>query len=163
MRRRENDILRSDPHIVLEQEDMMLVLDTGLEQDETEVVQATPKKVVIIDDNPVIVRLYSRLFQRAGFHPLSADNGIGGLKLILAKKPEAAVIDCHMSGLSGFEICRAVRKNENYSHTLLVLFTGDDEPEQRKKALDAGADGVVLKSPDASVLVEAVINLLNKE
>ncbi len=163
LRRRGNDILRPDPHIVLEQDDMLLVFDVGESKDETEVVLAAPKKIVVIDDNPVIVRLYSRLFQRAGFHPLTADNGIDGLKLILAAKPEAAVVDYHMPGLSGIEICRSVRKSADEFHTLLVLFSGSDEPNLRKKALDAGADEVVLKSADASELVEAVINLLNHQ
>ena len=64
-----------------------------------------------------------------------------------------------MPELSGVEICRRVREDADCSQVPLVLFTGDDEPEQRQKALAAGADAVVVKSPDASELVEAVVDL----
>ena len=165
LRRSEKDTLRPDPHIVLKQDDMLLVLDTSLEDVDPDVVQqaTAPKKVVIVDDNPVIVRLYSRLFQRAGFHPVTADNGSDGLKLILAVKPDAAVIDCHMPELSGIEICRRVREDADCSKVPLVLFAGADEPEQRQNALAAGADAVVVKSPDASELVEAVVDLTGSQ
>ena len=152
------DILRPDPHLQLQEGDMVLVLDEEREEDSIEI--TPPKKLVIVDDNPVIVRLYSRLFQKAGFNPLTAGNGIDGLAMIMEEKPAAAVIDSKLPGLSGIEVCRNIREDEELNDVKLILFTGDVEKKTVKEALEAGADEVVLKSPEVSEVIDAVLHLL---
>ena len=62
--------------------------------------------------------------------------------------------------MTGIEICQGVRKNEDCQGIKLILFTADNQPETRKNALNAGADAVVLKSPEASEVIETVIQAL---
>jgi len=121
------------------------------------------QKVVIVDDNPVILRLYTRLFQKAGFHPLTATSGEEGLDLILLEKPAAAVIDFLLPVLSGIEVCQRIRASEDCRQTKLILFTASDEPDTHRRALHAGADAVIEKSPDASEVIAAVMNALREE
>ncbi len=145
----------------LKSTDMLLVIDE--EQDEEKQLSkrvSEPQKLVIVDDNPVFLKLYTRLFQKAGFHPVTATNGREGLNLIMQGKPAAAVMDFMLPILSGIDICKQVRATENCRGTKLILFTGDDRPETRKSALNAGADAVVLKSPEASEVVETVVQIL---
>lgn len=161
MRRGDRDFLKPETGQILMDGDMLLVLDDPRNTENLpEIVAAVPRKLVIVDDNPVIVRLYSRLFQKAGFHPLTAGNGEQGLRLILDEKPDAAVIDYKLPGISGIDMCRKIRENQGFDQVKLILFTGDDEPQTRKMAFEAGADDVVLKSPDASEVIDAVVHLL---
>jgi voltage-gated potassium channel len=164
LRRRDRDMLQPDPAIILEVDDILLILDVT-EEGESDLVtkEIVPRKVVIVDDNPVIVRLYSRLFQKAGFHPICADNGEDGLNLIFQEKPEAAVVDLMLPGCSGIDVCRAVRNSDVGKDIRLILFTSDEEKETRDKAIEAGADKVVVKSPEASEVIEQVIQLLQKK
>ena len=122
-----------------------------------------PQTVAIVDDNPVILKLYMRLLHRAGFVPLTAKNGSEAVKLIIEEKPDAAVIDFMLPVLSGIEVCKKVRAERTCDHVKLILFTGDEQAETRERALKAGANAVVIKSPQASELVETVIYLLQQD
>ena len=161
LRRNGRDSIFPDLKTKLESTDMLLVIDKRQdEKNQLENHQLKPQKLVIVDDNPVILRLYTRLFQKAGFHPMTAVDGREGLDLIIRVKPVAAVIDFMLPVMSGIEICQGVRKNKDCQGIKLILFTADNQPETRKSALNAGADAVVLKSPEASEVIETVIQAL---
>jgi len=160
LRRNGHDFIFPDLKTKLESTDMLLVIDERQDEKNQLENQLEPQKLVIIDDNPVILRLYTRLFQKAGFYPLTAAGGREGLDLIIREKPVAAVIDFMLPFMSGIEICQGVRKNEDCQGIKLILFTADKQPETRKNALNAGADAVVLKSPEASEVIETVIQAL---
>ncbi len=162
LRREGVDRLMPDPKTVLVDGDQIMVLDEGGDERE----KAFPshrksKRVVIIDDNPVIVKLYTRLFQKAGFAPITANNGQDGLDLILKTQPKAAVIDYDLPAMSGIEVCTNVRNRLNGSRIKLILFTADKSAETRESALEAGADAVVVKSSDASEIIHTVNDFLN--
>ena len=114
------------------------------------------KKIVLIDDNPVIRRLYTRLFQKAGFHLLTAATGSEGYNLLVAEKPDAGIIDYELPDMSGLDICKRVRQETEFDNTRLFLFTAHDDPETRQEANAAGVDTIVIKSPDASEIVNTV-------
>ncbi len=160
LRRNGHDFIFPDLKTKLESTDMLLVIDERQDEKNQLENQLEPQKLVIIDDNPVILRLYTRLFQKAGFYPMTAADGREGLDLIIREKPVAAVIDFMLPVMTGIEICQGVRKNEDCQGIKLILFTADNQPETRKNALNAGADAVVLKSPEASEVIETVIQAL---
>jgi len=161
LRRADVDRLQPPSETVVRPGDQLLIISersdlTACEEE----VRAAPKKIVIIDDNPVIVRLYARLFQRAGFHPLTADNGDSGLALIVKEKPAAAVVDFMLPGLSGLEVCRQVRQVVPHEPIKLVVFTADDTPILRDRCLAAGADEVIVKSSETAEIIGVVSRML---
>ncbi|MFH2000546.1 MAG: NAD-binding protein [Planctomycetota bacterium] len=164
LRRENQDQICPDPTIELACRDMLFVLD---EEQETELSPSQqrpiePQKLVIVDDNPVILRLYTRLFQKAGFHVHTADNGRDGLEIILRERPAAAVIDFMLPKLSGINVCAEVCAAGFSPDTKLILFTADDDPETRASALRAGADAVVVKSPEAAEVIDTVFKILKQ-
>jgi voltage-gated potassium channel len=163
LQRDQKDRLFPDDETTLQKIDMILFMDEvcTLEENGTES-KTAPPKLVIIDDNPVILTLYTRLFQKAGFHPLTAENGEEGFSLIVKEKPVAAVIDYMLPVLSGIDVCRKLREEEASQNIKLILFTADDHPDTRSRALAAGADEVVVKSPEASEVVHTVTQILSK-
>ncbi len=162
LRRDGGDHLMPDPKTVLLDGDQIMVLDEGIdERVEPYPSHRNAKRLVIIDDNPVIVKLYTRLFQKAGFSPMTANNGQDGLDLILKTEPNVAVIDYDLPAMSGIEVCNNVRRQLNGSHIKLIMFTADKSPETRESALEAGADAVVVKSSDASEVIRTVNEFLN--
>jgi voltage-gated potassium channel len=155
------DEIFPDQNTVLKTEDKILILK-GLSnpRSTTQSFETEVQKLVIVDDNPVILSLYNRLFRKAGFHPLTAANGREGLNLILSEKPAVAVIDFMLPILSGVEVCRKVRVDPANRDIKLILFTADDQSETKRRALNAGADAVVVKSPNASEVVETVLKIM---
>ncbi len=119
-----------------------------------------PKKIVLIDDNPVIRRLYTRLFQKAGFNILTAVNGREGYEMIMAERPDAAVVDFMLPDISGLDVCRQVRAQDIGREMKLFLFTSDNQDETREKALAAGVNTVVIKSPEAQEIIAIMKNVL---
>jgi len=158
-RRNGNDILEPSPNMLLTARDNLLALIQAPEG-ETQSREKTDKRLVIVDDNPVILSLYTRLFKRAGFNPITAKNGREGVEIIKKERPLAAVIDFMLPVLSGIDVCRLVRQDPLCSHTRLILFTSDNQPETRQRALEAGANEVIIKSPEASEVVETVVKLI---
>ncbi|MBU1233035.1 MAG: NAD-binding protein [Proteobacteria bacterium] len=158
IRRDGKDMLAPTADTRLVQGDMLLVVHVrGVEVNEVRLEQ--PQKIVLVDDNPVIRRLYTRLFQKAGFNIITASTGREGCDLILEEKPDAAVVDYRLADISGLEICEFVRKSEGGQDVKLFLFTADESLEVRENALKVGVDVVVLKSPDAG----EIVNLVRRE
>ncbi len=157
------DVLSPEAEARLKSGDSILVIKgfAGIANSE-ECTGAEHKKVVIVDDNPVTLRLYSRLLQRAGFIPITAVNGLEAVDVIIREKPEAAVIDFMLPVLSGIEVCKEVRGVDTCSDVKLILFTGDDQPETQRRAMEAGADYFVLKTPESSELIETVIKAISE-
>lgn len=161
LRRGASDRLQPDPETLLEAGDQLLVLSEAAAADSPCPEVPVPlKKLVLIDDNPIILKLYTRLFRKAGFAPLTAANGRDGLDLIRRERPPAAVIDFMLPLMSGVEVCREIRCSPGCERIKLVLFTADERPETKQRALQAGADAVVLKSPEAREVIEEVIRVL---
>ena len=163
LRKNNQDSIFPDPLIKLESGDKLLVLDEKQNKSDHSIRRLGRKKVVIVDDNPVILRLYTRLFQKAGFHPITATNGREGVDVIIREKPAAAVIDYMLPVLSGIEVCRQVRASKDSQKTKLIIFTADSNQETHKRSVDAGTDAVVVKSAEASEVIEVVVRMLRKD
>jgi len=83
-----------------------------------------------------------------------ASDGLDAINLIRLHKPDVAVVDIQMPGQSGIEVTRTIRA-ERLPVGVLIL-TAFDDPPYVKAVLQAGANGYVLKTADASEIVEAV-------
>lgn len=160
IRRGDKDLMMPDATELVRNGDQLLVMTKSRSSLET-VTKTVMKKIVLVDDNPVILRLYTRLFQKAGFNILSAPNGELGYAMILRESPDVAIIDYRLPDMSGLSVCKNIRGNKENDNVKLILFTADDRENIRLKALDSGVDHVVVKSPDAGEIVSLVTNVLN--
>ncbi len=155
IRRDGKDILAPVPDTQLLMGDRLLVVAAGV-QESDEIFPEQPRKIVLVDDNPVIRRLYTRLFQKAGFNIITASTGREGREMILREQPDGAVVDYLLGDITGLEVCEAIREHEDGQNVKLFLFTADERPELRENAEKIGIDMVVLKSPDAAKIVNLV-------
>ncbi len=155
LRRAGTDMLSPTPDTQLAVKDRLLVISVHNGKDAPKG-HDQPQKIVLIDDNPVIRRLYTRLFQKAGFNIMTAASGREGEVLVLKEQPDAAVVDYMLGDITGLDVCRHVRESEAGQSVKLVLFTADETPEVHEKALQVGVDVVVVKSPDAAEVVNLV-------
>jgi len=156
LRQGSHDIIQPNPETILAATDQFLVLDESVVPQKSQINQRS-RKVVLVDDNLVTLRLYIRLFERAGFAVFTASDGLAGLKLIKAEKPGLAVIDYQLPKMNGVEICAALSKQPELKDTKFVLFTSNESAEVHRMAVEAGAIAVIQKSPNAFAIIQEIL------
>ena len=116
----------------------------------------TPElNVVIVDDHVALRRGMELLLRRAGHHVVgTADDAEAGEALILRRKPDVALVDLALPGMSGAELTRSLLGSD--PKLRIILYTGAADDGQLLDALDAGAAGVALKSGDPEELEQAI-------
>ena len=92
---------------------------------------------------------------------LVASNGVDAFQLILTERPDVAVIDYMLPLLSGIQITEKLRHEDKLKNMRVVLFTSDEQAQTRDHALEAGADAIVTKVEDPSVLLDTVLNIVD--
>jgi len=113
-------------------------------------------KVLIVDDHPLFrsglrqVIVADPRFELAG----EAADGGAALKFILERKPDVAVLDVNLPGLSGLEIARQLQVKKN--PTRLIILTMHKEEEMINHALDSGVGGFVLKENAVEDILDAI-------
>ncbi|MFN2332278.1 MAG: two-component system response regulator NarL [Halomonas sp.] len=113
----------------------------------------TPASILIIDDHPLLRRGVSQLLELEDDLELVGEAGEpeAGIRLTLELDPDMVLLDLHMPGMNGIETLKRLR-GEGFAGRV-VMFTVSDHEEDVVDALQAGADGYLLKDMDPDELV----------
>lgn len=103
----------------------------------------TDHRILAVDDDPAILRALQRGLLLEGFRVDTAGSGRQALALIGSTPPDAVVLDVSMPGLSGIDVCSALR--ESGSQIPILMLSALDEVDDRVAGLAAGADDYVTK------------------
>lgn len=101
--------------------------------------------VLAVDDSQTMRDLLSEALTEAGFNVHTAVDGLDGLEVLKTCSPDVIVTDINMPNLDGFGFIEAVRKNSDYDGKPILTLTTESEPEQKRRARDAGATGWIVK------------------
>ena len=85
-----------------------------------------------------------------------ASDGLRGVQMALALKPDAALVDIGLPGIDGYEVAHRLRADPVGRELLLVALTGYGRPEDRVKALEAGFDAHLVKPIDPEDLTSLI-------
>jgi DNA-binding NarL/FixJ family response regulator len=112
--------------------------------------------VLIVDDHPLFRSGLRQVIASDPHFELIGETGDGeaALKLIQEKKPEVAVLDVNLPGLSGLEIARMLQTRRLPTH--VIMLTMHKEEETCNRALDVGAMGFVLKENASEEILKAI-------
>lgn len=105
------------------------------------------KKILIVDDDPIILRLLASRLKDSGYDVFSASDGVSGLKKAITKKPDLVLLDIIMPGLNGFEVCKRLKEKENdkTKDIPVIMLTALAEKKDLSKSLEEGADCFITK------------------
>ena len=117
-------------------------------------------KVLVVDDDPVIVRLLEVNFEMEGFEVVSAVDGADGVEKARSEQPDVVVSDVMMPKLNGLELCEALKADAATSNIPVVLLSAKAQVTDIRAGLDAGADDYVTKPFEPLELVDRVNRLL---
>jgi DNA-binding response OmpR family regulator len=120
------------------------------------------KKILIVDDEPDILKLPSLRLRKLGYDILTAVNGKQALDSMRKEKPDLVLLDLALPLLSGDEVCKKSKNNEELKHIPIILFTASSNTMTADKAKMLGADDFVVKPFDPEELMNKVQHILTE-
>jgi class 3 adenylate cyclase/ActR/RegA family two-component response regulator len=116
--------------------------------------------ILVVDDMPKNVKLLADVLAIKGYRISTASSGEQALAAIDADPPDLLLLDVMMPGLSGYEVCRAIRADPRHAMLPVVLVTALDPATERITGLEAGADDFLSKPVNQAELMARVRSLL---
>lgn len=116
-------------------------------------------KILLIDDEEMMVDLFSELLTDEGYKVETAHEGKSGLEKYESFKPDLLLLDLMMPGLTGYDVCKFIREEKKDSKTHIFLLTGMGGKDVEKKGLEHGANEVLFKPIPVSKLISKISEL----
>jgi two-component system cell cycle response regulator len=102
-------------------------------------------RVLVVDDILANVRLLEAKLAAEYFEVVTAMNGVDALESVQRTRPDIVLLDVMMPGIDGIEVCKRIKSNPSTQHIPVVMVTALDQPEDRVRGLEAGADDFLTK------------------
>lgn len=111
------------------------------------------KKILIVEDNIVILTMQKQIFEMEGYEIITAQEGMDALKKIHHESPDIVLLDVNIPGMNGFELCRQIKEDPNLRHIIVVMISAVYYSEEdAKKGMAMGADAYFTKPYENELL-----------
>jgi DNA-binding response OmpR family regulator len=117
-------------------------------------------RILVVDDDPVIVRLLEVNLRLDGYEVETASRGEEALERAATTGPDLVILDVMMPGLDGWETCRRLRAQPAFGATPVVFLSARAQDDDRSKGLALGSVSYVTKPFDPVRLMDLVRSLL---
>ena len=114
------------------------------------------RPLLVVDDNPVIVRLLGSMLASEGYQVVEASSGREALDLVESIQPELILLDIDMPGLSGLDACRAIKDNARTADIPIIFVTASDNKQDVVAGFAAGAQDYIVKPSTKEELLARV-------
>ena len=115
--------------------------------------------ILVVDDDPPVRTLLSRVLQTEGYEIISTQDGMEAVESIRGQRPALIILDINLPKLNGFEVCRQTRK---VSQVPIIIISGRGTDEDKVHAFELGADDYVTKPFSPIVLTSRVRAVLRR-
>lgn len=123
-----------------------------------------PKKLLLIDDDPLIVRMYERIFEFAGIKAETSQVPAEGLAMATESKPDLILLDIMMPDMDGIELLQRLKADDATKDIPVIILTNLSDEKRAQQALKLGAISVLVKSDfSPKQVVEKVNATLGKK
>jgi response regulator RpfG family c-di-GMP phosphodiesterase len=119
-------------------------------------------KILIVDDNPSVLKLLNISLSKAGYNIVEADNGETAFEVANREYPDLIISDIMMPQMDGIELCWMIRENSKVPLVPFIFLTSFDDSEMEIRGFRAGADEYLSKPIDRKELLERVADLLKR-
>lgn len=120
------------------------------------------QRILVVDDDPQIVRLARSYLEQAGFEVLAAGDGERALHVIRADRPDLIVLDLMLPGRNGLDVAQIIRKDASLAQLPIIMLTARVEDADRINGFALGADDYVTKPFNPLELVARVQAVLRR-
>ena len=117
------------------------------------------KKILIVDDDPTIIKFIAPLFAKKNYEPMKAEDGKEALQKINKETPDLIISDIMMPKMDGFELYRRLRNDPKTAAIPFIFLSAKDDPIDQLKGLRMGAEEYLTKPFDAIQLFVTIKNI----
>jgi two-component system KDP operon response regulator KdpE len=118
------------------------------------------EKILVVDDEPRVVQLVSKVLEAVGYQVIAAANGEPAIEMVALEQPDLVLLDILLPrGLDGYEICRRIRE---FSEVPVIMLTAKAQDTDVLRGFDVGADDYLTKPFNAKELVARVRAVLRR-
>jgi len=118
--------------------------------------------VLVVDDDPVILRLLQVNFELEGIRVVTAIDGDEGLKMARSDPPDLVISDIMMPKVNGLELLAALRSSPDTAAMPVILLSAKAQVADVQRGLELGADDYVTKPFDPLELIDRIYKVLAK-
>ncbi|PIE32139.1 type II secretion system protein GspE [candidate division KSB3 bacterium] len=119
-------------------------------------------QILTADDESSVLEMLETLLQQKGYQVIQAENGEESLQKIRTELPDLVLLDINMPKGDGFSVCKEIRSNVDTMFIPVIMLTGQDSVEEKKKGLACGADEYITKPFDAQNLLSQIEAILRR-
>ena len=123
--------------------------------------QEIKKKILIVEDDPTLLKLESVLLASRGYEVECVGDGQTALDTVATMKPDLLLLDIMLPGIDGLEVCRQIKANEATCHIPVIMLTAKKSNEDLVKGEQAGADGYLTKPFRSAMIIKAIKTFLS--
>ena len=113
-------------------------------------------RILIVEDEPAQREMLAYNLQKEGFEVVTAEDGEEGVLVAKEQAPDTIVLDWMLPSLSGIEVCRRLKDNDETRDIPIIMLTARGEEADRVRGLETGADDYVVKPYSVAELVARV-------
>lgn len=115
------------------------------------------KTVLLVDDDPVVLKIYQRQLEKAGYRVATAEDGLAAMRALTTHKPDLVVLDLMMPKLNGVDVLKFMRGNQTFKSVPVIVLSNAYMTELAEQAMALGADKGLLKSScTPSILLQCI-------
>ena len=118
--------------------------------------------ILVVDDSPTVVKFVSFSLKNSDFKVVTACDGMDAIEKIsgLSDGVDLVITDLNMPNLDGYGLIETLRKNEQHRDTPIIILSSEQEEDDRKRGISAGASSYLVKPFKSQVLVNEVAKFL---
>jgi DNA-binding response OmpR family regulator len=117
-------------------------------------------KIIIVDDDRETRELLAMALQMEDFEVSQAANGLRLISTLHVDRPDLILLDVPMSWIDGFELCRAVHKNEEFKNIPVIFISARSSAADVKRGIEAGAADYFTKPVELPTLIARIKELI---
>ncbi|HLO89116.1 MAG TPA: response regulator [Nostocaceae cyanobacterium] len=117
--------------------------------------------ILIVEDSPSELELMSYYLQKDGYNVIGANGAREALTKVFLQKPDVIVTDVMMPEMSGFELCRALKKNPHTENVPIIICSSKNQAIDRLWAMKQGAEAYLTKPYTREELLKLIKSILN--
>jgi two-component system, OmpR family, alkaline phosphatase synthesis response regulator PhoP len=117
-------------------------------------------RVLVVDDEPDLVRVFEFGLRASGYTVESASDGQEGLKKAREIKPDVILLDLMLPKLDGYKVCRLLKFDDRFKHIPIIILSARTQEGDQTLALEMGANRFVTKPYDFSEILGYIETLL---
>ncbi|RMG93606.1 MAG: response regulator [Chloroflexi bacterium] len=114
------------------------------------------KKVLVVDDSIIILRIYRHILEKQGYQFITANNGREALEKLQAEVVDLVVTDLMMPEMDGMSLLETIRASDNLRHIPVIMVTANGQVHNEERANRLGVNGFLTKPTSSWDLIEAV-------